>query len=154
MPRAPHHLILVRAGDPELSGSIGCCCRIGRDDIRWDRSGPSAEQADPRLVRFGEAYRALRAACGARVEITVLDPRNVLSLVALVARDALRFGVPPRAALRAMTAASTAAAVLDGRLLFRGTALPVDSVLAMVDARIAAGAAAGPSGELACNPTS
>lgn len=136
MPAPAHHLILVRAGDPESSGSIGCCCRIGRDDVRWDRSGPSAAQADPGIARFGELYRALRAAFSGRVEITVLDPRNLLSLLALVARDAVRFRVPPGDALRSLGATSLAAAVLDGRLLYSGTAPSAAEVVERVAARV------------------
>jgi hypothetical protein len=143
---AAHHLILVRAGDPESSGSIGCCCRVGRDDIRWNRAGPSAAQADPAMVRFGELYRALRAAFGGRVEITVLDPRNLLSLLSLVARDAVRFRVPPRDVLRALGATSLAAGVLDGRLLYSGRAPSTAELVERVASRVGPAAQPSPRG--------
>lgn len=130
-----HHLILVRAGDPE-SGSIGCCCRISRDDVRWNTSAPSERERDEASVRFGELYRTLRTTFGDRLRITVVDPRNMVSFVPLVARDAIRNRVPLRAALRAMGATSFATGVLDGRVLFHGCAPPAAEVVDLIEGRI------------------
>ena len=135
-PASRHHLILVREGDPEITGSVGCCCRVSRDDVRWSSwTGNRSEPAES-ITRFGELYRALRQAFGNRLEITVLDPRNVIAFVPLVVRDAVRYRVPLRAALRAVGATSFATGVLDGRLVYSGVAPAPAEVLRLVAERL------------------
>jgi len=135
-----HHLILVRESD-QTSGSIGCCCRVSRDDVRWDHSVPLPESEATH--RFRGLYHELRERFGDRLEITVLDPRNVIAFLPLVLRDALRFGVPLGEALRAMGGTSYATAVLDGRLLFSGTAPPAREVVERVEAVLESAPASG-----------
>ncbi len=135
-----HHLILVRESD-QVSGSIGCCCRVSRDDVRWDQSAPLP--ITEATTRFRDLYHELRERFGDRLEITVLDPRNVIAFVPLVLRDALRFAVPLRQALRAMGGTSYATAVLDGHLLYSGVAPPHEEVVALVASRLGARSASG-----------
>lgn len=133
-----HHLILVRAGSPETAG-CGCCGAVRRDDVRWGPSTGTSADLDPATARFGELYRTLRETFRDRLEITVLDPRNVVAYVPLVLRDAIRHRVPLRAALRAMGAASFATGVLDGRLVYSGVAPPTEEVVRLVSASLTRG---------------
>jgi hypothetical protein len=131
-----HHLILIRQNDPEFSGSIGCCCRIGPSDVRWDLSGHKFPETWEKKTGFGSLYKALRERFGDELELTVLDPRNVYALIPLVMRDARRFGVPMRDALRAMTSTSNSTGVLDGRLVYQGGYRSIDEVISMVEERL------------------
>lgn len=131
-----HHLILVREGDPEITGSVGCCCRVSRDDIRWSSSDRNRPEPAEAITRFGELYRALRQAFGNQLEITVLDPRNVIAFVPLVIRDAIRYRVPLGSALRAVSGTSFATGVLDGRLVYSGVAPSPAEILRLVADRI------------------
>lgn len=130
-----HHLILVRENDRQSPG-CGCCGRLRPEDVRLGPAPECRPEPDERMARFGELYRALRDAFGASLEITVLDPRNVVSFAPLVVRDAIRYRVPFGTALRALTSTSFATGVLDGQLLFSGTAPPPDEVVAVVAGRL------------------
>jgi hypothetical protein len=130
-PRRPHHLIVVRQATRELSGS-GCCAGINREDVGL-RPLERCEPAENDLAEaFGEVYRTLRSRFGERLEITVVEPRNMVSFIPLVARDVFRFRVPVLAALRAIGSASLSTGVLDGRLLFSGRMPPGGELVAMV----------------------
>jgi hypothetical protein len=112
-----HHLILVREIDEQMSGS-GCCGRIEGDLARWDPSGCVFPERRERMIGVGTLYRAVRERFGDRVEITIVDPRNQISLGPLVVRDAIRYRVPLRAVLRSLTSASVSTGIFDGRLVF------------------------------------
>ncbi|MQA89540.1 MAG: hypothetical protein GEU90_04825 [Gemmatimonas sp.] len=131
----PHHLILIREIDEQMSGS-GCCGRIEGDATLWSTDDCVFPERRDRMARVGEIYRAVRKAFGERVEITIIDPRNFISYLPLVARDAFRFRVPIGTALRAMASSSLSTAVLDGQLLFRNTLPSPDEVVSMVEARL------------------
>lgn len=131
-----HHLILIRQYDPDSSGTIGACCRIGPSDIRWDLSGHQFPEEWERKTGFGDLYRTLKQRFGDRLELTVLDPRNVYAFIPLVVRDAARFGVPMREAFKALMATSNSTAVLDGRLVYQGGSPSIDEVITMVEERL------------------
>jgi hypothetical protein len=131
-----HHLILIRQNDPEFSGSIGCCCRIEASDVRWDLSGHRFPETWEKKTGFGSLYRELRQRFGNQLELTVLDPRNFISFIPLVIRDAVRFGVPIGETIRAVTATSNSTGVLDGRVVYQGGCPSIDEVIAMVEERL------------------
>ena len=131
-----HHLILIRQNDPEFSGSIGCCCRIEASDIRWDLSGNKFPERWERKTGFGSLYRTLRERFGDELELTVLDPRNIIAFIPLVIRDARRFGVSMREMIQAMAATSNSTGVLDGRLVYQGGCPSADEVIAVVEERL------------------
>jgi hypothetical protein len=116
-----HHLILVREIDQQMSGS-GCCGRVEGDLTGW--VGGKTRCFFPRrremMDRFGALYRRVREEFGEQVRITVIDPRNQISFLPLVLRDAVRYRVPPLTALRTAVSASVCSGVFDGRILFRG----------------------------------
>lgn len=130
-----HHLILVREIDQQMSGS-GCCGRIEGDAATWDSSGCTFPERREKMERVGEIYRAVRAEFRDSVEITILDPRNLISFIPLVARDALRFGVPLGTALRAMFSTSLSTGVLDGQLIYSGRIPAPQEVIEMINGRL------------------
>jgi hypothetical protein len=88
------------------------------------------------MTRFGELYDRVRETFGNQMDITVLDPLNVLAFVPLILRDVIRFQVPSGAALRAVLSTSLATGVLDGRVLYSGTAPSTDEAIALIAARL------------------
>lgn len=114
-----HHLILVRESDQQMSGS-GCCGRIEGDAVLWDQEGCVFGDRREKMLRVGEIYRAVREAFGHSVEITIIDPRNLVSFIPFVVRDAFRYRVPVTTALQALTSTSLSTAVFDGQLLYYG----------------------------------
>lgn len=117
-----NHLILVRQNDPELSGSMGACCRVGQDDLRWRPVPHAFPERWEAQHGFGKLYSTLRERFGDRVQFTIIEPRNVISFIPLVVRDAIRFRVPLGAALRAVASTSNATGVLNGRVIYQGKA--------------------------------
>jgi hypothetical protein len=115
-----HHLILIREIDQQMSGS-GCCGRIEGDATQWGQDECVFVERRERMMRVGEVYRAVRHTFGDEVQISIVDPRNFVSLIPLVVRDAFRFHVPALTALRAMASVSLTTGILDAQLLFRGT---------------------------------
>lgn len=71
-----------------------------------------------KMVRVGEIYRAVRAAFPETVEITIVDPRNFVSFIPLVVRDAVRFHVPWLTAIQSMGASSLSTGIFDGQVLY------------------------------------
>jgi hypothetical protein len=130
-----HHLILVREIDEQMSGS-GCCGRIEGTIAAWDPSGRVFPERREKMTAVGTIYRAVREEFGDRVEITVVDPRNQVSLVPLLVRDAFRYRVPLRAVLRSLTSASLSTGILDGRLLFERRIPEPDEVVGEMRARM------------------
>lgn len=131
-----HHLILIREIDQQMSGS-GCCGRVEGDLRQWVGEDERCFFPERRALmdRFGVVYRAVKAEFGEEVRVTVVDPRNQISLVPMVVRDALRYRVPALTALQSVLSASVCSALFDGQLLFRREVPPVDRVLELIRGR-------------------
>lgn len=133
-----HRVLLVREDDAQHSSS-GCCGRLGGQDSLL---GEAADFSRNRCVMedMGRVYRALRAAFDrSEVDVTVVDPRNSVWLVPVIWRDARRRGMRPREAWRQVTrGVSTAAIVVDGRVLFNGGVPDPSEVVEAVRTEIAA----------------
>jgi hypothetical protein len=112
-----HHLILMREIGRNLSVA-GCCGRIEGETVVADGSCYFDERLD-RITRVGAIHRAVQEKFGDQIEVTVLDPRNIVSFLPLVIRDAIRYRVPVTTALRAMIGTSVSTAVFDGQILYR-----------------------------------
>jgi hypothetical protein len=130
-----HHLILVREidsyaptarGPEQTEGVLG----------PWDGSSLLIPERRERMTRIAEIYRAVREAFADDVEVTMVDPRNVIAFLGLVARDAVRFRVPPATALRSFAGNRASAAVFDGQILFEGTPPPVAETLELIRGRL------------------
>ncbi|MQA87151.1 MAG: hypothetical protein GEV03_21620 [Streptosporangiales bacterium] len=128
-------MLLVREWDAQTSGS-GCCGRLSTEAVGVvaEESRAPAPYAHVRadMLRFGEVYRALWSQYGESsdylggtasgpVELTVVDPRNMVYLVGAIWRDARRRGLSVREAARQVHAGTAAQAlVCDGVVLFSG----------------------------------
>jgi hypothetical protein len=129
-----HHLILIRETDQQGSGST--CCGLSGDVAKWDESGAIFSERRERMLRIGEIYRAVRAAFPTEVEITVVDPRNFVSVAGILARDAIRFHLPLSEILRTLGSTSLATGIFDGEVLFSGVPSPPDDVVAAIAVRL------------------
>ena len=89
------------------------------------------------MDRVGEIYRAVRAAFGDQIEITIIDPRNLISFLPLVIRDAFRNRVPIGSALRAISSTSLSTGVFDGELLYSRSIPPPAEVVEVIAGRMA-----------------
>lgn len=130
-----HHLILVREMDQQMSGS-GCCGRLEGDLIHWSDDGCVFSERREKMNRVGAIYRAVREAFGDAVEITMVDPRNLVSFLPLVARDAWRNEVPFLDAMKAVFSNSLSTAVFDGQLLYTGRIPQPDEVVDLITRRM------------------
>ena len=142
-----HHLILIREMDQQMSGS-GCCGRVEGDLRGWVGAGSECFFPGRRALmdRFGAVYRAVKAEFGPAVRVTVVDPRNQISLVPMVVRDAFRYRVPALTAARSLLSASVCSALFDGQLLFRREVPPVAQVLDLIRGRWEIAAVGAPPG--------
>lgn len=117
----PHRVILVREWDAQTSGS-GCCGRLGGADCEiGDGSDYAHNRAE--MEAMGGVYRALRAELPREiVDITVVDPRNMVWLLPAMWRDGRARGMARADIWRQMRrGVSYNAVVVDGRVLFAGT---------------------------------
>lgn len=130
-----HHLILIREADQQMSGS-GCCGRIEGDAVLWDTDGCVFQERRNKMNQVGEIYRAVRQRFGHDIEITIVDPRNLVSFLPLVVRDAFRYDVPVLTALRSMGSTSLSSAVFDGQVLYEGRIPAPEEVLDLITERL------------------
>lgn len=113
-------VIFVREWDQQLSSS-GCCGRVEGDFLGTGtvRERVFSERREC-MEEVGELYRALRDRFGDRVEIRVLDPRNLVSLVPILWQEGQRHGVPVPTRLSAVLRVSVNMVIVNGRVLSRG----------------------------------
>ena len=69
---------------------------------------------------MGPLYRDLRARYGDELEINVVDPRNLISVIILLLRDARAHRVGMVEVLRTLFRLKVNTVVVNGRLLARG----------------------------------
>ena len=116
--RPPHRVMLVRECDSQTSGS-GCCGRLGGEHC--DVGHPDTfDHSRPLMEAMGAIYRALRRELPReRVEITVVDPRNMVWLIPTILRDGHRRGLRGGELWRQVNAGvRNGAIVVDGVALF------------------------------------
>ena len=111
-------VILIREWETQMSSS-GCCGRLEGDFLlqRGERCFPERRAV---MEAMGPLYRDLRSRYGAALEITVVDPRNLISVIALLLRDARAHHVGILDALRTLFRLKVNTVVVNGRLLARG----------------------------------
>ena len=83
---------------------------------------------------MGPLYRALRERCGDAIELQVVDPRNLLSMIFLLARDFRAFRIGFREALATLARLPVQGVVVNGQLVARGEWPDPGSVLRVLDA--------------------
>ena len=145
-----HQVILVREQDAQHSGS-GCCGRLGE---RHTALGGAADfsHSRARMEQVGEIYRALAAAVP-ELELTVVDPRNLVWLYPAVWRAARAHGAGVFTALRAVArAGAPVAVVVDGNTLYSGRLPDTQTVMAAVLARVQQPSPARPTADAQRQP--
>ncbi len=108
-------LILVREWEQQMSSS-GCCGRLEGDLLQWggERCFPERRR---HMEGAGKLYREVRERYGDAVEIHIVDPRNLVSLLPVLFREFRRHRVPIREALATLFGFGVNAVVLNGRLV-------------------------------------
>lgn len=86
-------IILIRENAETLTCS-NCAGTLEGIDAFGTRPVSDYEPIRSLMVRMGQLYRALRSEFGHRVEIEVVDPRNVLYLLPALTLDYRRFRPP------------------------------------------------------------
>ncbi len=127
-----HRIILVREWDAQLAAS-GCCGRLGGENAELgDTETFAANRSE--MEAMGEVYRALRAELfDEDVEITVVDPRNMVWLIPALLKDARRRGLNLREIWSQLRRGiSYTSIVVDGKVLFNGRIPPVEDAVAAV----------------------
>lgn len=111
-------VILVREWEQQMSSS-GCCGRL-QGDLLGD--GESRIFAERRRIMeaMGPLYRALKARFGSDVDVLVVDPRNLVSLIPRLIRDFIHYHVPLSHAFATLSGVSTLTVIVNGRIYARG----------------------------------
>ncbi len=127
-----HRIILVREWDAQLAAS-GCCGRLGGENSELGDAGTFAANRSE-MEAMGEVYRALRAELfDEDVEITVVDPRNMVWLVPTLLKEARRRGLGLREIWSQLRrGVSYTSIIVDGKVLFSGRIPPVEDAVAAV----------------------
>lgn len=128
--RPTPRVLLIREWEAQLSSS-GCCGRIEGEFLEAaDGNGEGRRFPERRksMEGAGRLYRALTARYGNRVDIRVVDPRNLVSLVPTLLRDAWRHRSTPATALRSLCSISVQSVVVNGELVSSGEWPPVTVV--------------------------
>lgn len=119
-PEGPRpRVILVREWEQQLSSS-GCCGRIEGDFLDFGEAGerPFSGRRDE-MECAGDLYRAVKARYGDRVDVRIVDPRNLLGLLPTVLGDARRHGASLPEALWSLLRLSVNTVVVNGRIVAR-----------------------------------
>jgi len=113
-------IVLIREWEAQTSAS-GCC---GRLEGQFFEGMGSGERVFPKrradMEAMGPLYMALRRGWGDRIRLHVVDPRDLLTLIALLFGDARRCGIPLGTALRTLFRLPLLGVLLDGRLVASG----------------------------------
>lgn len=129
-----HHLILLREYDGW--GGPGCCSRVDSRGAVWDVDRRVFAESRLRMEGVGAIRSAVRDAFGGEVEVTIIDPRNIITFVPLVIRDAIRNRVPFATTVRALLSASLSSAVFDGQVLYCREIPPPAEVVERISGRL------------------
>lgn len=131
-----HHVILVREWDAQMTGS-GCCGKLGGEHNELGDGSAFAENRR-QMEKMGEVYRALRRELfDEDLEVTVVDPRNMLWLIPAILRDARRQGLPPgKSVAQLRRGVSYNSVIMNGKVLFSGTVPQPEEAVAAVRAEL------------------
>jgi hypothetical protein len=137
--RHAHHLILVR----RRPHAGGCGGAVAHELHHVSHSG-----SDAQVAQTGAIYLAVKREFGDRVEVSVVNADEALTLGPDLIRDAVRYRVPIREALRSLAAAGVGSAVLDGVVLSRGGFAEPDVVVRRIRERIGEALTASPAAQV------
>jgi len=133
----PHRILLVREWDAQTAAS-GCCGRLGGVNHELGEAHTYAHVRS-HMEAMGAVYRAIRAEWPAdEVEISVVDPRNMIWLVPAIWRDARNRGMSPAMVWQQVRqGVAQNAIIVDGKVVLTGTVPHPDEALAAVRADLA-----------------
>jgi hypothetical protein len=111
-------VLLVREWEMQMSSS-GCCGRLEGDFL-----APAGERCFPErretMEAMGPLYRGLKERFGDRIDVNVVDPRNLVTLFGLLIRDLRAHRPGWRTGLRTLFGFSVTSVIVNGRLVTRG----------------------------------
>jgi hypothetical protein len=111
-------VLLIREWETQMSSS-GCCGRLEGDFLsRGDERCFPERRA--RMEAMGPLYLALRAEFGEHVDVHVVDPRSLPTLLGLLLRDWRAHGVGAGDALRTLFGLPVSGVIVNGRLVAKG----------------------------------
>jgi hypothetical protein len=127
-----HRIILVREWDAQVSAS-GCCGRLGGENSELGETDTFAQNRCE-MEAMGEVYRALKAELfDVDMEITVVDPRNMIWLVPTLLKDARKRGLGIGETWSHLRrGVSYTAIIVDGKTLFSGRIPKVEDAVEAV----------------------
>lgn len=135
--RARPSILLVREWEQQL-GTSSCCSHLEESGLH---TAPCFPERRDRMESLGPLYRAIVARYGDEVEVQVVDPRNLLTLLPVVLRDLWSHGGSLGQAIRTLRRVSFQTVIVNGRILSRGAWPEPDTVFSILDSLLARGAA-------------
>jgi hypothetical protein len=81
----------------------------------------------------GPLYQAVRGRFGEAVDLQVVDPRNLVTLIVLLIRDFRDHGVRIRDAVRTLFTVPTQGVLVNGRLFAKGGWPPADDLVELLE---------------------
>jgi hypothetical protein len=90
-----------------------------------------------RMESMGPLYRSIVERYGPEVDVQVVDPRNVLTVVPMVVRDLWNHGGGIAQAWRTLRRMTFQTVVVNGRILSRGAWPEPDTVFSILDSLLA-----------------
>ena len=116
--RSEPSVILIREWEEQLSGS-GCCGQVEGHFLVKDGQ-PAFGERRACMDAMGPIYRTLKNRFGDAIELQVVDPRNMLTVIFLLLRDFWAFKVGLGEALTTIGRLPVQAVLINGRLVARG----------------------------------
>ncbi len=135
-------VILIREWEEQSSGS-GCCGRLEGEFLTC-RGEPVFPERRAVMDGMGPLYMTLRSRFGDAVDLHVVDPRNLFSLIFLLVRDFLAFRVGVGVALKTLSRLPVQAVVINGRLVARGEWPDPMEVVSILDAAVSDASSGSP----------
>lgn len=137
-------MILIREWEQQMSSS-GCCGRL-EGDVLLQQGVRCFPERRETMEEMGPLYRALRERWADEIDVHVVDPRNLPTLLGLLSRDVRAGRVGLLRALRTLFGVSVTSVVVDGRIVSRGRWPTADEVEAALGLGVAGGVAASDAG--------
>lgn len=137
-------VLLIREWEQQMSSS-GCCGRL-EGDVLLQQGVRCFPERRENMEEMGPLYRALRDRWGDAIDLHVVDPRNLPTLLGLLWRDVRARRVGPLGALRTLFGVTVTSVVVDGRIVSRGRWPTVDGVEAALGLDPAMSPARSPAG--------
>ena len=126
-------ILLIREWEHQL-GASSCGSTPDASALGDD---PCYAERRERMESMGPLYRSIVERYGDRVDVQVVDPRNMLSLLPVLIRDLRAHGGGLRQAVRTLRRMSFQTVVVNGRILSRGQWPEPDTVFSILDSLLA-----------------